>query len=64
MVNLLKRKNLARSIEKKIKEVNKISSDIVSKKILISIIKKHRDLNLTLVTKIMIILNSLAPGSY
>jgi len=58
----VKKEEFGSNIEKKIKEVNKMSSDIIAKKILISIIKKHRDLNLTLVTKIMVILNSLVPG--
>ena len=48
--------------EKKIKKVNKMSSDIISKKILRSIVRKYRDLNLTLIAKFIIILNSIIPG--
>ena len=56
------KKELSSDFEIKIKEINKISSDIIAKKILISIIKKNRDLNLTLIAKLMIILNSIIPG--
>lgn len=56
------KKELSSDFEIKIKGINKISSDIIAKKILISIIKKKRDLNLTLIAKLMIILNSIIPG--
>ena len=56
------KKELSSDFEIKIKGINKISSDIIAKKILISIIKKNRDLNLTLIAKLMIILNSIIPG--
>ena len=56
------KKELSSDFEIKIKEINKISSDIIAKKILISIIKKNRDLNLSLIAKLMIILNSIIPG--
>ena len=56
------KKELSSSFEKKIKKINITSSDIIAKKILISIIKKYRDLNLTLITKLIIILNSIIPG--
>ena len=44
------------------KKFNKMSSNIVAKKILISLVKKSRDLNFTLITKLLIILNSIIPG--
>ena len=56
------KKELSSDFEIKIKGINKISSDIIAKKILISIIKKNRDLNLSLIAKLMIILNSIIPG--
>ena len=56
------KKELSSDFEIKIKGINKISSDIIAKKVLISIIKKNRDLNLTLIAKLMIILNSIIPG--
>ena len=56
------KKELSSDFEIKIKGINKISSDIIARKILISIMKKNRDLNLTLIAKLMIILNSIIPG--
>ena len=55
-------KEIDSNFEKKIKKFNKMSTDIISKKILRSIIRKYRDLNLTLMGKLIIILNSLIPG--
>ena len=53
---------LGSNFEKKIKATSKMSSDIAAKKILKSILKKSRDLNLSFLGKILIILNPVIPN--
>ena len=55
-------KNLGSKLEKKIKKISKMSPDIAAKKILKSITKKSRDLNMSFLGKLIIILNSIIPS--